>query len=256
MKKYIEIFKYSLKTKTVFITDYFFSLFSFAIHVFVFNELWDYILKDKLVAGFTRSELIWYIIIGELVTYSSYRTYKKISDMVKQGDIANMLIKPVDIINYFIMEDSSVIIKTVINIIFAIFLGITLAGKINISLISILMSLIAILMGILIEIIIQIFIGIMSFFTEENKSMWLIIQKLSFFLLFTPVEFYPSVIQKIFYLLPTTYLIYAPAKIFSKFELKEAILLLILETISLIFMYGITRLVYKKGVEKINVNGG
>ena len=42
-----------------FITDYLFSLFGFGIHVFVFNELWDYILKDKLEKWklFTKEQL-------------------------------------------------------------------------------------------------------------------------------------------------------------------------------------------------------
>ena len=105
MRKYLEIIKYSLKTKFTFIFDYIFSLFSFGIHVFVFNELWDYILAGKLVAGYSKSELIWYIIIAEFVTYTSEKKYKQISSMVKQGDIANMLIKPVNMITYFIVED-------------------------------------------------------------------------------------------------------------------------------------------------------
>lgn len=256
MRKYIEIFKYSMKTKITFIYNYLFSLFSFGIHVFVFNELWDYILNGKTILGYTKSELIWYIIIAELVTYSSESTYKKIGSMVKQGDIANMLIKPVDIINYFIAESSSLIIKTIINIIFGIILGVTLAGSININFATVSFTLIAILIGVLIGILLQIFVGIIAFFTEENKSFWLIIQKLSFFVVFTPPEFYPTIIQKILYCLPTTYLVYTPAKIFVNFEPILAVKLLICEILSAVFLYVVIRIMYKKGVEKINVNGG
>ena len=78
MRKYIEIFKYSMKTQLRFIYDYVTSLASFMIHIIVFNELWDYILKGKDVAGYSKTELIWYIIIAELITYSSFKTYKKI----------------------------------------------------------------------------------------------------------------------------------------------------------------------------------
>ena len=256
MRKYIEIFKYSLKTKLAFIYNYLFSLFSFGIHVFVFNELWDYILKGKSIVGYTKTELIWYIIIAELVTYSSESTYKKIGSMVKQGDIANMLIKPIDIINYFIAESSSLIIKTIINIIFGIILGITLAGKIEITFMSAIITITAIVIGVIIGVFLQIFVGIIAFFTEENKSFWLILQKLSFFVVFTPPEFYPEIIQKILYFLPTTYLVYTPAKIFVNFELNGALKLLILEIVSAIFIYVIIRIMYNKGVEKINVNGG
>jgi len=47
MKKYIEIFKYSLKQNMTFKVNYMFSIISLAIHLFVFNELWDYILQGK-----------------------------------------------------------------------------------------------------------------------------------------------------------------------------------------------------------------
>ena len=45
-------------------------------------------------------------------------------------------------------------------------------------------------------------------------------------------------------------------RIFTKFEIKEAIILVALEIIATIVLYGIIRLMYKKGVKKINVNGG
>ena len=140
--------------------------------------------------------------------------------------------------------------------IMAIFLGVTLAGKIEISLGSILFTAIAILIGVFIGILLQIFVGILAFFTEENKSYWLILQKISFFVVFTPPEFYPTIVQKILAFLPTTYLIYTPAKIFVNFEINLAIKLLIFEILSAIFMYIVIRILYKKGVEKINVNGG
>lgn len=256
MRKYIEIFKFSLKTKITFIYDYMFSLISFGIHVFIFNKLWDYILQGRLVAGYTKTELIWYIIIAEFMIYSAESTYKKIASMVKQGDIANMLIKPIDMITYFIAEDSAVIIKVIINLIFGIVLGMTLAGPISINGLSILITIIAIIIGIFINVLLQIFIGIVAFFTEENRSVYLIIQKLSFFVVFTPLEFYPEMIQKILLCLPTTYCIYTPAKIFVNFEMQKAIILVGMEILSALFLYTLIRVLYKKGVGKINVNGG
>lgn len=256
MRKYIEIFKYSIKTKLTFIWNYLFSMASFAIHVFVFNELWDYILQGKMIAGYTKNELIWYIIIAEFITYTNEKKHKQIASMVKQGDISNMLIKPVDMIHYFIAEDSSLIIKGIINFIFAIILGMTLAGPIEVSLANVVLMIIASIIGIFIGVLIQIFIGICSFFTEENNSIYLILQKFSLLVVFTPLEFYPEIIQKIFYLLPTTYNVYAPAKIFTNADILTSFELLGLEIITAMVMYIVIRLLYKKGVEKINVNGG
>lgn len=256
MRKYIEIFKYSMKTQLKFILDYFVSLISFGIHIFVFNELWDYILKGKEVAGYTREELIWYIIIAEFITYSTFKSYKKIGEMVKNGTIANMLIKPVDFINYTIAENLSVYVKALVNAVFAIVLGLILVGPIDVTIPGIIFTVIASIIGVFIGILIQTFVGLIAFFTEENSSFWLIIQKFTFFLVFTPLEFYPEIVQKIFSILPTTYLIYAPARIFTKFEIGETIVLLGLEILSGLVLYGIIRLMYMKGVRKINVNGG
>ncbi len=256
MKKYFAILKYSLKTQLVFFADYLFSLFSFTIHVFVFNELWDYILQGKDIVGYSKSELIWYIIIAECITYSSLKTYKKIGEMVKQGDIANMLLKPIDIVNYLFIENSSVIIKMFINIIWAIVLGITMAGPIKITVESVIFTFIATVLGVLIGCLLQIFMGILAFFTEENQSFYLVFQKLSFFVVFTPLEFYPKIVQNILFFLPTTQMIYAPAKIFSKFDISLALNLLFVEFLSGLALYTVIRFAYKKGVEKINVNGG
>jgi len=91
MRKYIEIFKFNLKTELNFKVDYFFSIISFAIHVFVFNALWDYILQGKMVEGYGKAQLIWYVIIGEFIAYSiGKKNYIKVSEMIKNGDVANM----------------------------------------------------------------------------------------------------------------------------------------------------------------------
>lgn len=257
LRKYFEIFKYSIKTKINFIFDYLMSLCSFSIHVFVFSELWDYILQGKEnVAGYTKTELIWYIIIGEFILYTCNRTYKFIAEQVKSGQIANMLIKPVDFIKYMIADDLSVIVKGVINAICGITLGLIFAGPINMTLVGLIFIGTSIIIAVFMGIYIQLIIGLLAFYTEENDSFWLIIQKLMLFLVFTPLEFYPSIIQKMFLLLPTTYVTYAPARIFTKFELSSSAMILESQTIALIILIIITRMLYKKGVEKINVNGG
>ena len=256
MKKYIEIFKYSLKQKINFLPDYLFSLFSFGIHVFIFNELWEYVLKDKNIEGYTKPELIWYIIIAELVTYSIYATYKQIADTVKNGEIANMLLKPINYVGYLIADSSATIIKLIINTIFAAILGTLLAGPINITWVSVAVTLVSIIISVFLGILIQIFIGLLSFYTEENKSFWLVIQKTQFFVVFTPLEFYPKIVQKILYVFPTTHMIFSPAKMFVHFENINCILLIGMQLISIIVMLVIISLLYRKGVKKINVNGG
>ncbi len=256
MRKYIEIFKYSLKKKVTFLLNYIVSLIAFGIHVFIFNALWDYILQGKMIVGYTKAELIWYIIIAEMIIYTSDKKYKQVASMVKQGDIAYMLIKPINMVHFFLVEDFSLIIQAAINFVFALILGFIVAGPITISIESFGMMMIASIIGIVIGSLLQILIGIITFFTEENHSIYLIMQKMTFFVVFTPLEFYPKIVQKILLCLPTTYLVYTPAKIFANFEITLALKLLLAEIASAIVLYFVICILYKKGVEKINVNGG
>ena len=108
MRRYLAVFKFNLKSELNFKVDYFFSLLSFAVHIFVFNALWDYILQGKAIAGYSKNELIWYIIVGEFIMYSiGKNNYIKISDMIKNGDVANILTKPISFMKYVIAQEAT-----------------------------------------------------------------------------------------------------------------------------------------------------
>ncbi len=256
MGKYYEIFKFSLKTKVNFKANYIFSLFSFTIHVLIFNTLWDFILQGKTILGYTKPELIWYIIIGEFITYTTSNNYKKISNMVKSGDIANLLTKPIDFVKYILAEEATCIINAVVNLVFAGILGIIMAGIIKLTLIQCIVFIISTIFAIILWILMQVFIGLLAFLTEENEPFYLIISKAMLLLVFTPLEFFPDIIQNIFRFMPTTYIAYPPAKIFVHFDSVQSIQLIIGQIVSLFFITIIIYFVSAKGVKNINVNGG
>lgn len=256
LKKYFAIFKYSLKMNMTFIYDYLFSAFSFAAHVLVFNCLWDFILKDGSVFGYNKQEMIWYIIITEFITFSTIIFYKKISEMVLDGTIANLLIKPMNFLAYVVCEQSANLIKIIINVIMAILLGGLFAGPITVSFEAVVMFLISFVFAFIISTIIQLIIGLIAFYIEETRSIWFIIQKMQFLLVFVPIEFYGNIVQKILLILPTTHVVYTPATILIKYDFNTCIALLLMQIITIIALSTATCILYKKGVRKINVNGG
>ena len=255
-KKYYSIFKYSLKMNMTFIFDYLFSLISYTIHIIVFNSLWDFILKDGSLFGYTKNELIWYIIITEFITYSVIKFYNKISDIVKDGTIANLLIKPMNFLLYIISEQSANILKVFINGVAAVILGKIFAGNIAINLEIMLFFIISVILALMIAMCIQLILGLVAFYIEETKSIWFIIQKAQFLLVFVPIEFYGNSVQKLLMFLPTTHMIYTPATILIKYDFQNCIALLSMQIINIIVLSLVTCILYKKGVRKINVNGG
>ena len=256
MNKYLQVTKFTLKKETNFITNYIFQIFGYAIHIIVFYFVWDYILGDKILMGYTKEMLIWYVIVGEFVIYSTNKCYRQISFMVKNGDIANMLIKPINFVYYLFFENASNFVKVLINIIAALVLGIFMAGKIEISIQSSILFVISIILSLILAILFEIIIGLMSFFIEEVKAFYLVISKLMLIVVFSPIEMFPVWAQVVLKMLPTTYAVYAPAKILVLFETNNAIELLICQIISILICITILHFQYKKGVKKINANGG
>lgn len=256
MSKFFRILLFNLKVETKFKLDYFIRLFMYCFHIFVFNELWDYLLKDKLILGYDRETLIWYIIIGEAIIYSMSKNYIKISNMVKTGDIANILVKPIDMLEYLFLMEITSVINLILNLIFATVFGILLLEIPTISLINIFIFIISIIISYLMILSIQILIGILAFFFEESDPFYLIISKAILIITMTPLEFYSGAAYTLMSFLPTTYIIYAPAKIFLNCNVNFALSLLLNQVLSFIFILIVLILLTKKGVKKINVNGG
>ena len=201
--------------------------------------------------------LIWYIIIAEFITYAgSAETYRNISEMIKNGEVANMLIRPVNFVGYIISQQSGVIIKIAVNACGAIILGLVFAGTISITLTQLIFVVIASLFGLMIQLFIHSLIGIIAMLTEENKAFYLILGKLQLLLVFTPLEFFSSNIQKVLAWLPTTYIVYPPSRLLVNFNTLTGIELMIKQIISFLFIFCMIIFVYRKGVKKINVNGG
>ncbi len=256
MNKYFEIFKFNLKSKLNFKLNYIFTLFSFTIHVLVFNTLWDFILKDKTILGYTKPELIWYIIIGEFIIYTTSHNYKRISYMIKSGDIVNLLVKPVSMIKYILAEELTCVINLSVNLIFACILGVIMAGIPHITLINLIVFLVSSILGISIWIGINISIGLFAFITEENEPFYLILSKGVLILVLTPLEFFPNMIQKILLFIPTTYVSYPASKNFVHFNVNQSYNLIIGQLIFFILIIIFNNLLSMKGERNINVNGG
>ncbi len=256
MKKYLQVFVFTLKSQINFKVDYISSMFSFTIHILVFNMLWDYLLSGKVTLEYSKPELIWYIIVGELILYTTSKRYKQVSEMIKSGNILNMLTKPINFVLYIFAQESSCVIRFIVNIILGFILGIIMAPNINLTIPGIFMFNISIVISVITMILFEITIGLIAFITEENESFYLVFSKLILMCVFTPIDFFSDFVYKIFQMLPTTYIIYAPAKILIHYDINLSLTLIFRQLLSMMFFLICITILSKKGVRNINVNGG
>lgn len=256
MKNYLRIILFNLKVETKFKADYFIRLLMFMFRILVFVELWDYLLKDKTVVGYTKEDLIWYIIIGEVLIYSMTKNYVRISNMVKNGDIANVLTKPISMLKYIFAMEITSAINFVFNMFFAGIYGFILVRIPDICFQKVVLFLISIIISYFMILFTQIFIGVCAFYLEDNHAIYILISKAIIIVVMTPLDFFKGGLYYFLSLLPTTYIVYAPGKIFLSADYSLCLNLFLKQVIFFAVLVFVTKFITMKGEKKINVNGG
>lgn len=256
MKKYLTFAQVTIKSQIKDVFNELGTIISFIIHISVFAVLWDFVLKDTTIAGFNKKELIWYVIVGEVIMYSFHYYYKKVAYKVEMGDFAYDMTKPFNYLLRTITEGMAQLWLTGIIFSIGLILGIVYAGPINFSLCQIILSLIILFISELILLELNIIVGLLSLWLGEDvSSIWLLVQKSMLIFAFSPLELFPKYLQMPLKFLPTTHVIYTPAKLFVKFSTTNFITSLMWVTLAIILLGIVLYVIYKKGVKKQNVSG-
>ena len=100
-------------------------------------------------------------------------------------------------------------------------------------------------------------LGLLAFFVEDaNPFYWLYSKVIIVIGTVFPLEFFPKVIQPIIRFSPIYVVSYGPAKLFVQFSNEQFIQVLIAQLIYLGIAFLLCHGIYRKGVRKLNVNGG
>lgn len=256
MRKYFSFFKIVFKNEVSRLYDSIGTIIGFTLHISIFCLLWEFVLGNKLMAGYTKEMLIWYAIFGEAIIYSYHSYFKSVSQKVENGDIAYAMSKPYNYIIRIVSEGLGLLPLTIVFFFIGSIIGIIFANNINISLIAVLCSIPIVLMACLLLLCVHIIVGLLALWIgKDTSSIWLIVQKFMLLFAFTPLELMPKVIRAPLLFLPTTHIIYTPSKLLVDFSFERLGISLLYElaaftTLSLLFY-----IIYRKGVKKLNVNG-
>ena len=122
---------------------------------------------------------------------------------------------------------------------------------------SIIAVLITIILSTVISTLLVTFIGLFSFIIEDSGPLYWLYSKLILVVgtLF-PIEYFPEIIQPILKFTPVYAVNYGPAKLFVDFSLELFIVVIIVQIIYILISYFLCSMLYKKGVKRLNVNGG
>ena len=263
MRKYLFIFKLSMMSALQYVINILINSIGYTMHIFIFFNLWNYIYSnpEELINGYSKSQMIWYVIVTEILwsALGGRKLCRNICDDVKGGNIAYNINKPYSYIGYvFSNHLGEVTIRLFIYTIIGMSLGIIFNGSFpNMNTISIMIIFISCILATIINTLFIISIGLISLIIEESYPFYWLYSK-AILLLGTifPVEFFSGIIQKVVTFSPIYVMCYGPARLFVGFNITEAGHILIAQLVYTIIAYSLCLFVYRKGVKKLNVNGG
>ena len=101
------------------------------------------------------------------------------------------------------------------------------------------------------------FFGLISFFIEDASPFYWIYSKIILVIgTVFPIEFFPEVMKPFIKFSPIYAVSYGPARLFVNFNMNDFVSIMISQVLYLVIGFIICHLIYKKGVKKLNVNGG
>lgn len=263
MKKYLNVIKTTFNDTLQYSSSLIFRFIGFAVVMSVLISLWNFLYSDPntLINGYSFNQMIWYLLLAEIITFGSGSKVAtdEIKNTIKSGNIAYQVTKPYNYIIYIICKFiADTIIRFILFLITAVILGLTFAGPIEgFNPISLIPAIPVFFFAVLIFGMVRILISLSAFWVEDSHPFQMVYQKfvLIFGVLF-PLEMFPKVIQTIIKFTPVYGVSYGPAKLLIDFNLDILISVLTSQIITIIVVSCLLAIVYRRGVKKLNVNGG
>ena len=263
MRKYIYIFKSEVMSNLQYIFNTFVGFIGHFIMLFILFNLYRYLYSDpnEVINGYTSSQMIWYVIFTEVIWASTTgrKLCKKISNDVKSGNVIYNINKPYSYVGYALSSHmGTTFIKSIVYVIFSVILGIIFTSMFpSMSILKLLIIILSFLLAVIISDLLVIAIGMLSFKIEDSGPIYWVYSKLILLLgVLFPIEYFPSVFQPILKYSPVYVTTSGPAKLFVDFSYDVAYKTLLIQVVYLVLVILLCKIMYKKGVRNLNVNGG
>lgn len=260
LKKYAFLAQTSFLSKIAYPIDVLVRTFFFALILFIFTQLWGVLLGEgSSIAGFTRSQLVWYLMVTEAIMLSNSRIDRRIEEDIKSGAVAYILIRPL----HFVWYQCSVYCgETLGLLLFNLGVGagvaLWLVGAPPISLLSLPVVLVALALAFLLNFSVRMSLALLAFWVEDTGPFFWVYSKVLFTLggLFMPLEVYPLWLQRIAAALPFNYILYRPARLFVNYSPSDAVRVLGGQLAWTLVLLAVVLAIFSRGVKKVSVNGG
>ena len=262
MKKYLYIFKYNFINELSYFSKVVFRVISYFLHIFMFYSVWSFIYKNgnNLINGYSFNQMMWYLIIAELFAMGVSRVARnRPIDDIKTGSITYIMNKPYSYIGQvFTSYLAEGLIRLIVMVPISIIMGLLFVGPIELFNFKYLLIMISsFILGYSINGLIQLGLSLFAFWIEDaNPIHWVYSKILLIFGIMFPIDIFPTSLQNIVRFTPAYVVSYGPTRLIINYNNYEAIQIIGAQIIYLTIVLLFVNIIYKKGVKKLNVNGG
>lgn len=263
MRKYIVIYKSVLMEQLQYAGNIAMGFISYFIMIFVFINLWNYMYEtpESLIAGYTKKQMIWYVMITEMLWFSarSSTITRQVSTDIRGGNIAYLMNKPYHYTLYILFRYCGEWgIQLPMYAVLTTVMGIVMVGiPAHFRIITLVSTIPCVILGIIIHALFKLCISLSSFWIEDsNPFQWVYDKFILIIGTIFPVEIFPGPLQLLFKLTPIYTVCYGPAKLIVDFSTEKYIEILSAQLLYLIAGFGLIFFLYGRGIKRLYVNGG
>lgn len=261
LAKYGAIGRITVRNHLAYFYDFLIRSLFLLVILYVFVQLWRVTFEGvgtDTIAGYRFDQIIWYLIFAEAIILAFPRLTLKVEDEVKKGDIAYQLTRPMSyLLFHYVNYLGEALVRLAVNIVLGGVLGFVLFGWPDFGW-GWLGFLIIVAGSITINFLITMMLALCSFWVEEVRGLDLVYNKLLFTVggMMLPLETFPDTLQSICSWLPFQTVVYFSAKSIVQFHWAMVAEMLLIQLIWMVILSLGLVWIYRKGVRKLNVNGG
>jgi ABC-2 type transport system permease protein len=166
--------------------------------------------SQETVNGFNMEEMILYFMIGQIVTDITFTSFgTKISKLIIDGTITNLLLKPLRLRLWFLTEElGNIIFRMLTKLVVYIPIYLIMFGDIDIKLKNIPLFIVALVLSFLLTYSMYFMVGLLAFWFKDIGAINVALRRGVYFLAgaVIPLSFLPKSVQNIINILPFKYI--------------------------------------------------
>ena len=214
---------------------------------------------QTLVNGFTVRDLVWYLVITEVVALSTPRIAQTVDAQVRTGDVAYQLARPYSFPLFHLASYwGETVVRMPVNLLVGSAVALLTVGPPQVTPLAVVSTLVLWAGAITLRAAMDILVGLSAFWVEDTMPLEWIVSKFQITLggLILPLELFPDWLATISRALPFAAIMYAPARAFVGSSWEELAPLVLSQVVWLSGCWLGVALVFGRATRRLVAHGG